>query len=159
MSTTLSCALIGSGQQLIACAERWQQRGHRVLALVSACPEVSAWADAHAIPRCAPGDDQARFLAREPFDYLFSIVNHAITPEAVLALPRRLAINYHDSPLPRYAGFNATAWAILEGQTTYAVSWHEMTAAVDGGRVLLQAPVEIRSDDTAFTLGVKCAEA
>ncbi|HEX6243213.1 MAG TPA: formyltransferase family protein, partial [Polyangiales bacterium] len=158
MSTTLSCALLGSGQQLVACAERWLARGHRIVGVVSNCPEVSSWADARGVARCTP-DDQLRFLAREPFDYLFSIVNHSIAPAELLALPRRLAINYHDSPLPRYAGFNATAWAILDGQSAHAVTWHEMTASVDAGRILLQAPIEIREDDTAFTLGAKCAEA
>ncbi len=161
MSMTLSCVFLGSGQQLVACAEKWLAKGHRVLGVVSDCPEVSVWTKRRGVARIGTSadEDQLKWLRREPFDYLFSVVNHAIASAEVLATPQRLAINYHDSPLPRYAGFNATAWAIMDGQSTHAVTWHEMTAAVDGGRILLQQTIEIRDDDTAFTLGVKCAEA
>ncbi|MEY4581578.1 MAG: hypothetical protein RL701_6281, partial [Pseudomonadota bacterium] len=158
MTTTLRGAFLGRGQQLIACAERWLARGHALIGVVSDCHEVSAWTKARGVARITPQDDQAAWLGREPYDYLFSIINHSITAPEVLATAQRMAINFHDSPLPRYAGFNATAWAILDGQSTHGVTWHEMTAEVDAGRILLQQQVEIRDDDTAFTLGVRCAE-
>ena len=72
--------------------------------------------------------------AGEPFDYLFSVVNMGLLAPEVLALPRRMAINYHDGPLPRYAGAHATSWAILRGERAHGVTWHEMTALVDAGR-------------------------
>ena len=37
-------------------------------------------------------------------------------PESVLRAPRQLAINFHDGPLPRYAGLNAPVWALLHGE-------------------------------------------
>ncbi|MDZ4760314.1 MAG: LLM class flavin-dependent oxidoreductase, partial [Alphaproteobacteria bacterium] len=150
---------IGNGRLLVACADAWLAAGGHVRGVVSDCPEVGAWTDARGLARISPSADQGEWLSAEPFDYLFSVVNHAICPPGILALPLRRAINYHDSPLPRYSGFNATAWAILDGQSVHGVTWHEMTHAVDGGRILVQRPVEIESDDTAFSLGAKCAGA
>ncbi|MEQ9505446.1 MAG: LLM class flavin-dependent oxidoreductase [Hyphomonas sp.] len=157
--THLRAVFIGSGSLLIACADSWRQRGFSVEGVVSDCPAVTAWCSKSGIDRLAPRQDQAAWLQHKTFEYLFSVVNHAITPAEVLALPLKRAINYHDSPLPRYAGFNATSWAIMDGQSQHAVTWHEMTADVDGGGILLQQPIDIREDDTAFSLGAKCVEA
>jgi natural product biosynthesis luciferase-like monooxygenase protein len=156
---SLTASFIGKGQMLVACATQWRRQGGGVHGVISDCPIVSSWCTQNGIDRIAPGADQAAFLSRGPFHYLFSIVNHAITPAAVLALPLKQAINFHDSPLPRYAGFNATSWAIMDGQPTHAVTWHTMTADVDGGAILVQQTVDIRDDDTAYSLGVRCAEA
>jgi natural product biosynthesis luciferase-like monooxygenase protein len=156
---SLTAAFIGKGQMLVACATQWRLQGGGVHGVISDCPIVSSWCTQNGIDRIAPGANQAAFLSRAPFHYLFSIVNHAITPPAVLALPLKQAINFHDSPLPRYAGFNATSWAIMDGQATHAVTWHTMTADIDGGAILVQQTVDIRDDDTAYSLGVRCAEA
>jgi natural product biosynthesis luciferase-like monooxygenase protein len=152
-------AFIGSGALLVACAETWSRKGNAIRCVVTSCPVVTAWCERSGVAHIRPDQDQAEWLGREAFDYLFSIVNHTITPAAVLKLPKRRAINYHDSPLPKYSGFNATSWAILNGETTHAVTWHTMTADVDGGDILLQQPIVILEDDTAFSLGVKCAVA
>ncbi len=152
-------AFIGSGTLLIACIDIWRGRGNSVHGVVTSCPMASAWCERNEIPFISPEKDQAAWLGRGAFDYLFSIVNHAITSADVLKLPTRRAINYHDSPLPKYPGFNATSWAILGNETQHAVTWHAMTADVDGGDILLQQPIDILEDDVAFSLGAKCIEA
>jgi hypothetical protein len=48
-------------------------------------------------------------LADTSFDYLLSINNLLLLEEDVLARPFRGAINFHDGPLPAYAGLNARA--------------------------------------------------
>ena len=50
-------------------------------------------------------------LGRLRFDWLLSVANLDMLPEAVLRLPSRGAVNFHDGPLPRYAGLNAPVWA------------------------------------------------
>ena len=150
---------VGSGSLLISCAEHWLSRGQEIQGVVADCPEVSTWATSRGIDRISGSDKLAVWLARRPFDFLFSIVNHAIIDAAVLTLPQRHAINFHDSLLPAYSGFNATSWAILRGETHHGVTWHEMSGEVDAGPILLQQAIEISDDDTAFSLGVKCAEA
>lgn len=152
-------SFIGSGTLLVACIDIWRGQGNTVHGVVTSCPVATAWCERNEIPFVSPDKDQAAWLGRAQFDYLFSIVNHAITPADVLKLPMRRAINYHDSPLPKYPGFNATSWAILGDETQHAVTWHAMTADVDGGDILLQQPIDILEDDVAFSLGAKCIEA
>jgi methionyl-tRNA formyltransferase len=154
-----TCALIGQGPQCIACGEVLLVRGIRIVGAISDCPELSAWLAKKGIARASTSEDPLAFLASRPIDTLFSIVNHALLSPEILALPKLHAINFHDSPLPEYSGFNATAWAILHGKTSHAVTWHEMSADVDGGKILIQREVPIAPDDTAFTLSAKCGEA
>jgi natural product biosynthesis luciferase-like monooxygenase protein len=154
----LRCALVGTGQQLIACAELLLARGHEIVGVLSDCPLATRWAAGRNVI-LTHGDSGRTWLDGTSFDYLLSIVNHAILPPALVASAAKGAINYHDSLLPSYAGFNATAWSILEGRATHGVTWHALTGEVDGGAVLVQRIFDIGDDDTAFTLGVKCSEA
>lgn len=153
-----SCVVAGQGPQLIACAEHLLQRGHRISWVITVCPEASSWAQKAGLNCIAPRPDLATTLGLEPFDYFFSIVNHLITPDDVLKLPRRGAINFHDSLLPNYGGFNAVSWAILDGQKEHGITWHLMTADVDGGNILLQKSLPISDDDTTFSLEARLGE-
>jgi methionyl-tRNA formyltransferase len=69
------------------------------------------------------------------------------------------AINFHDGPLPRYAGTNATSWALLAGERQHGVTWHLMERRVDAGAVVATGSVEVGARDTAFSLDLKCHEA
>lgn len=161
---TLNCGLIGSGRQLIECAKLLIDRGHRITGIVSDDLAVGRWAEQAGIARVSTNADQLAFFRREGreghegIDYLFSIINHAITADAVIALPKCAAVNFHDSPLPAYSGFNATSWAIIDGKRQHAITWHRMATDVDAGEIYKQVAVDIADDDTAFTLATKCAE-
>ena len=89
-------------------------------------------------------------------DYLFSIANLVVLPQAVLDLCRIAAINYHDGPLPTYAGLNTPVWALLNGETSHGVSWHIMTTGIDRGAILRESAIPIEDHDSAFTLNSKC---
>ncbi|MBN2564092.1 MAG: LLM class flavin-dependent oxidoreductase, partial [Candidatus Eisenbacteria bacterium] len=91
--------------------------------------------------------------------YLFSITNLKVLPKSIIELPRRAAINFHDGPLPRYAGVHATTWAILNGETSHAVTWHLMTADVDEGDILKQRAVAVTPEETSYSLNVRCYQA
>ena len=132
--------------------------GHDVLAFVTADPDVCSFAREEGIRTIDPGADLSRELI-EPFDHLFSIVNESILRDAVLNLPTGLAINYHDAPLPRYAGTHATSWALMNGETVHGVTWHLISETVDAGDILEQEEVKIDPEDTAFSLNLKCYEA
>ncbi|WP_165944439.1 AMP-binding protein, partial [Micromonospora sp. KC213] len=92
----------------------------------------------------------------ERVGWLFSIVNPQVLPASLLARVSIGAINYHDSPLPRYAGRHSTSWAILSGETRHGVTWHRMIGAVDAGDILVQRHFEISDDDTALSLNLRC---
>jgi natural product biosynthesis luciferase-like monooxygenase protein len=155
----LSGVFLGEGSLLIQCAELFLSNGHQITAIVSSEPMIVRWSAEKDIPHLLPTDDVCAALTAGSFDYLFSIVNLTLLPEAVIKLPRRLAINFHDSALPTYAGLNATSWAILRQEQTHGVTWHEMTDTVDTGRILKQHPIEISADETAFSLNTKCYDA
>ncbi len=155
---SFSCVLIGAESLLIQCAEMLENAGAAIRAVVSRAEPIRAWAEARAIPVLAPGAGLEARLAPVEHDYLFSITNLALLPESVLALPRVAAINFHDGPLPRYAGMYAPAWALLEGATEYGVSFHEMTAAADEGALYAQRLFEVGSEETSLTLNTRCYE-
>jgi len=73
-------------------------------------------------------------------------------PADVLALPRLGAINFHDAPLPRHRGPNATGWAFRLGDTETAMTLHRLTPEFDAGPILAQARVPITDDDDMTTI-------
>ncbi len=163
---TLSCIVLGDAAVTIRCAGILRERGNRVAGVITGDGRVAGWAAEQRIPcRFVPAaaplaaSDVADLAGGSPFDLLCSIHNPRILSPQVLALPRRLAVNYHDGPLPRYAGLHAATWAILAGETAHGITWHRMAARVDAGDVLLQRHFPIAPDDTAWTLSSRCTEA
>jgi methionyl-tRNA formyltransferase len=148
--------IVGESGVPLQCAQLLLRAGHQVIGMVSPDPVVRAWATERAIPALHPSDDIVAFAREHAFDYLFSIVNYAVLPGEVLRSARVAAINYHDGPLPRYAGVYATTWAILGDESVHGVTWHLMVEEVDAGDILRQEAVPIAASDTAATLNVKC---
>ena len=90
--------------------------------------------------------------------YLFSIVNPYIIPEVFLAGKNILALNYHDSFLPEYAGINSTTWAIINNEKQHGVTLHKIVSGIDEGDIVAQTIVPIEKDETALSLNLKCSE-
>lgn len=146
-----SCWLVGQGALLAACGELLLRR-HRVTAVVTGDGPARQWATGAGVP-CF--DSIAAVTAPAP-DYLFSIINHRVMRPAELKTARRLAVNFHSSPLPKYAGVHQTSWAILHGESEYGVTWHVMTDEVDAGDILVQRRFPVAPDETTLSLSVKC---
>src|SRR5262245_65031514 len=104
-----SCFIIGSDTLLGECGEILLREGHEVRGIITATPRLAAWARAKNIPVLDPKQDYKKVLAERPFDYLFSITYLSIIPADVLGMAKKAAINFHDGPLPRYAGLNTPA--------------------------------------------------
>jgi amino acid adenylation domain-containing protein len=153
-----SCYIIGDGALLIACGELIIDSGHDIYGVISSNPLIREWAEDKGIKCVDHGSDYSEFLKQEPFDYLFSIVYLNLIPKELLALPKKMAINFHDALLPEYAGIHATSWAIMNKETRHGITWHEMVSEVDKGNILKQKTVEIEDNETAFSLNVKCYE-
>lgn len=157
-TSRLSGIFLGDQSLLRQCAERFMEQGHEVVGIASTDPAIREWATKNKLPVFEPGRHLTEQLA-EPFDYLFSIANLSILPAELLRLPRRAAINFHDGPLPDYAGLNTPSWALINREETHGVTWHEMTEGVDKGDILKQVRFPIAGDDTALTLNARCYEA
>jgi natural product biosynthesis luciferase-like monooxygenase protein len=152
------CFVMGSESLLVQCSEILLAEGHKILGVVTRTPEIERWAEERGLRVVEPGPGLAQRLGSDPFDWLFSIANLSIIPDDVLALPTRGAINFHDGPLPRYAGLHATTWAILHGERTHGVTWHRIEGGVDEGDILEQRLFELAERETALTLNTRCYE-
>lgn len=163
---SLSCLVIGDAAVTVRCAEAIVSAGHELLGVVTADERCAAWAAANSIPihfspaRVPLGRGALEALARgRACDYLFSIHNVRILSAEVIGFAGRMAINYHDALLPRYAGLHAGSWAIARGETVHGVTWHRVTEKIDDGDILVQRSFALRDDETAWTLGGLCTEA
>ena len=156
---TFSTLILGEGALLIPCAEILLRHKHKIQTIVSANDVIQEWAQEQKIRWVSRQDEVLSSADGRPFDYLFSIANLSVIPARILALARLGAINFHDGPLPRYAGLHATTWAILNQETSHGVTWHEMREIVDTGAILQQCVFALAPDETAFTLNRKCFRA
>ena len=148
--------IIGHDTLALNCARMLHDAGHEIRAVVTRCAELRDWAVAQNLPLIAPGPGLADRVQGLSVDWLFSIANLDLIPEAVLARATKGAVNFHDGPLPRYAGLNAPVWAILNAETQHGVTWHRISGGVDEGNILAQTMVDIAADETAVSLNRKC---
>ena len=156
MASSLAAVFVGSDTLLLQCLDSWRERGNTVACVLTDTDKVRRYCAENGL-RCLPVDDQTQqALANVAFDYLFAITWLRLLPSELLALPRQLAINFHDGPLPRYAGLNATCWSLLNGESEHAVTWHVIEDKADTGDILVQQVFPIAADDTAFTLNARC---
>lgn len=120
-----SCFLIGEETLPIQCAELLLDSGHQIfigpqiLGLISPDGLIRDWAKEKGIFHIQPTDNLQAFLNRQPFDYLFTIVNNSVLPKKIIELPRQFAINFHDALLQQYAGVNSTSKALMQREKAY----------------------------------------
>lgn len=151
--------LIGNESLAIQCAEMLREAGHDLQAVVTRNPDIANWAKTAGVTTYSADDDLQTVLANHSFDWLLSIANLDLIPDAVLGLPARGAVNFHDGPLPRYAGLNAPVWALINGEVEYGISWHMISGGVDEGALVAQQFFDIAPDETTLTLNTKCYSA
>ena len=150
-----SCIIIGNTGLTISCAELLLQKKYNLLAIISNDIKVKKWAINNLIHYYESIEDM---LWDIDFDYLFSIANPLIIPKWLIAKPKKFAINYHDSILPKYEGTNAPSWALLNGELYHGISWHIVDIKVDAGDILEQPIFKIGDSETTFSLNLKCFE-
>lgn len=156
---TLSALFIGNESLAVQCAEIWRARGHSIAAIATRNAEVRAWAQSHGLRVEPQGPGLTDRLADTRYDWVLSIANLSLVPEAVLTRASAGAVNFHDGPLPRHAGLNAPVWAILDGEADHGITWHRIEGGIDEGRILEQRRFAIATGETALTLNTKCFEA
>lgn len=158
-SRSLSFVLLGEQSLVTQCAEQLRSRGHQIRCVVTEDRRVAQWASQAQIPALPRFEDLRQAVPGGAFDYLLSITNLRMLPQWLLQLPRLGAINFHDGPLPRYAGLNAPVWALLHGEREHGVTWHEIVAGADKGRILASRSFPVAGDETVFGLNAQCYQA
>jgi methionyl-tRNA formyltransferase len=122
--------------------------------------DVAAKNALHAITPADPNTSEviARVAACAP-DFLFSFYYRSMLKPALLALPRRGALNVHGSLLPKYRGRAPVNWAVLHGERHTGATLHYMTDKPDAGDIVAQQAVPILPDDTGADVLRKVAVA
>lgn len=153
-----SCYIIGDDSITIHCASVILKKNHLIFGLISQSKKIEEWCTKNTITYIKNIKDFHNYHQNRPFDFLFSIANGEILSSSILHSPRVCAINYHNSPLPKYAGLYATTWAIINSEKEHAISWHIMNKQVDMGDILKQTTFAIDENETALSLNLKCYE-
>jgi len=153
------CYIIGETIVLSDCGEILIEHGFEILGILTDAIETKSWAAKKGIASYPLKGKIISILSEKPFDFLFSIINKKILAPDILSLPKVLAINYHDAPLPKYAGINSNTWAIVHQEKEYGITWHEMVEKLDAGSILEQPQFELLGDETVIDLNLKCYNA
>lgn len=109
--------------------------------------------------------DPAEVLEIDDLELVFSIGNSWIFPVEFIKKPRRGIINFHCAPLPRYKGSATPAFAILNGEKEFGVTFHKIAPALDQGPIIQVESFPITADMTAgevdrkgIETGIRCFE-
>ena len=155
----LRISFMGEGLVLAAALQCARDRIHDVVGLFA-----TSAAEAEPLSRLCPciTPDMMTpfdFADRHPADVLISAANRYVLDPATLSRPRLGCVNYHNGPLPNYAGLRATAWAVLNGEAAHGVTWHRIDAGIDTGPILSQRVFDIDPEETTASLNARCTAA
>lgn len=162
----------GSGSNLQALIDTAAAGGpFRVTAVISNRPGVRGLerADAAGIPTRVI--DHTTYPDRGSFDAALADAIDAFEPQlVVLAGFMRILtdgfvnhfsgrmLNIHPSLLPAFQGLHTHRRALQEGVAEHGASVHFVTAELDGGPVIAQAPVPVNAGDTESVLAARVLE-
>ncbi|MFJ6479630.1 MULTISPECIES: formyltransferase family protein [unclassified Streptomyces] len=140
---------VGEGALLRRAVAHAATRGHPVDLVCSADPLDAAAADA---PHLAVADVNAHAdtLARACTDgIVWSLNNRQIFREPLLRVDGLRILNIHNGLLPRHRGLPSVAvlFALLNGDTEYGATAHEVDAGIDTGPVLAEHRFPIGPED------------
>lgn len=157
MSINKKAIIFGETRLAISCVEHLQKNDWEICSFISRDNEVISWCKKNKVQHLSFAQTNQ---IKHSGCYLFSIINPLIISNELLASLNPIkAINYHDSMLPKYAGINSTTWAILNGEPSHGISWHEIISGIDEGDIYYQTKIAIGDNDTAFDLNLKCTQA
>lgn len=88
-------------------------------------------------------------------DFLVVAGYGKLIPGSWLSFPKVMAVNLHQSLLPKYAGRFPAEWAILNSEVETGDTLIKMSPEFDAGDILAQQAIPIAPDDTRKTLYTK----
>jgi methionyl-tRNA formyltransferase len=92
-------------------------------------------------------------------DYVISGYYSKIFKKPILTLPKFGCVNIHPTKLPSYRGLSPYFTHMLFGEDRQYITMHWLDPGVDTGDIIAQSSVEVRQDDTGFTVGHRVTEA
>ncbi|MES2427302.1 MAG: formyltransferase family protein [Bacteroidota bacterium] len=88
------------------------------------------------------------FIKRFDIDVLLSINYLYLVNSIIYGHPRKFAVNFHGSLLPKYRGRTPHVWAIINNEQQTGITAHLMTGECDEGDILYQEVILIDENDT-----------
>jgi methionyl-tRNA formyltransferase len=116
---------------------------------------VLDFASAHGIQCFDSPDDLASF---ENLSLSFSIGNGWIFPEHFIERMTGEIINFHAGPLPQYKGSAVPAFAILNEEQHFGVTFHKVVPELDAGPIIHREDFPISPDMTSKEVDRLCIE-
>ncbi len=108
------------------------------------------------IPTYQPSDPNTSGFVAELSELeadLFIAAGYAIIlKQAILDLPRQMAVNFHASLLPAYRGKHPVFWALRNGERWSGMTVHVMDPGIDTGDIIYQVKIRTRQNDSVATL-------
>lgn len=153
----------GNKERGVFCLEALRTRGHDVaMAIVHTSPRipvpgsVKQTAIAFGIPVLDPEDvnapDVLSILRGVAPDVIVLAGYGPIVGQEFIECARKGCINLHGGKLPEYRGSSPMNWALINGETEYAISVIMVDKGVDTGDVLAERRFPIAPDDTIADL-------
>ena len=96
-----------------------------------------------------PRNDKAvDFIKIYSTDVILSINYLFIINSDLIRLPRKYAINFHGSLLPKYRGRTPHVWSIINNEKETGITAHRITEECDKGEIIHQEKIQILQDTT-----------
>jgi amino acid adenylation domain-containing protein len=146
--------LLGNERLLKRCAGHLLSESQTIVAVVTDNVEMSLWAQSESLKTLSSSEYQ-REIDNEQIDYIISVTYPHKIPLSIINKAKYNAFNYHDGPLPKYAGMNCSAWAIFNDEAEHGIVWHQMTEQFDAGQIVKKALVTIEETETSVSLNIK----
>jgi phosphoribosylglycinamide formyltransferase-1 len=165
MTSPLPVAVVisgrGSNMEAIARAAQDPSSGYQVVRVIADREDAAGLARAAALGVATSIVPVKQFSGRAAFDAALADELQAcgarlvalagfmriLSAEFVHRFAGRL-LNIHPSLLPKYKGLDTHARAIAAGDSHHGASVHYVTAELDGGPVIMQGRLRLRSGDT-----------
>jgi len=100
-------------------------------------------------PRNGVADE---FLSKFRTDVLLSLNYLFMIDQPVLLHPKKYAINFHGSLLPKYRGRTPHVWAIINNEMETGITAHFISNECDAGDIIHQEKIKIKKTDTGAAL-------
>lgn len=158
----------GSNMEAIARAAQLPEKGYRVVRVIADRPEAGGLARAAALGVPTSVVPVKQFAQRRDFEAALAAEIGAsgaalvalagfmriLSPEFVQGFEGKL-LNIHPSLLPAYKGLDTHARVLAAREAHHGASVHFVTAELDGGPVVMQGRLRVRSGDTPDSISAR----
>ncbi len=93
-----------------------------------------------------------KFIENYSVDVILSINYLFIIDSYLINFPRKYAINFHGSLLPKYRGRTPHVWSIINNEKETGITAHLITEDCDKGDIIYQQKIQILPDTTGGNL-------